>query len=44
MGLEIDRRFASASSRSSRTRFGLNVDILGIGGNPSQARRACSEM
>ncbi len=42
MGLE--RQFASATTPAARTSFGLNLDILGIGGNPSRARRMCSDL
>lgn len=41
MGLE--RQFASATTPQSRSSFGLNMDILGIGGNPGRARRMCNE-
>ncbi len=44
MELGVERQFASATTPSARTSFGLNIDILGIGGNPSRARRACSDM
>ncbi|WFE76338.1 LPS-assembly protein LptD [Roseinatronobacter sp. S2] len=42
MEMEVERRFASATSSSDTTRFGLNIDVLGVGGNPSRARRTCS--
>lgn len=44
MSLGLEREFASATTPAPRTAFGLNIDILGIGGNPSRARRACTEM
>lgn len=44
MEMGIERQFASASTPSARTSFGLNLDILGIGGNPSRARRACGDL
>ena len=43
MAMGVERRFASASTPSSRTSLGLNIDILGIGGNPTRARRSCSD-
>lgn len=42
MEMALERRFASAAVARSTTSFGLNVDVLGVGGNPSQARRGCS--
>lgn len=42
MGLE--RQFASATTPTARTSFGLNLDILGIGGNPSRTRRMCNDL
>lgn len=42
MGLE--RQFSSATTPTARTSFGVNLDILGIGGNPSRARRMCNEL
>lgn len=44
MEMGIERQFASATTPSARTSFGLNVDILGVGGNPGRKRRACSDM
>ena len=44
MAMGVERRFASISSPRAQTSLGLNIDILGIGGNPSRNRRACSEM
>ena len=44
MEMGVERQFASATTPSARTSFGLNIDILGIGGNPSRARRACSDL
>ena len=44
MSMGIERQFASATSPSDRTSLGLTVDILGIGGNPSQARRTCNDI
>ncbi len=40
----IDRRFDAASSTGGRTSFGLNLDLLGIGGNPAQTRRSCGDL
>lgn len=40
MGLE--RQFSTAANPNATTNFGLNIDVLGIGGNPSRARRGCS--
>ena len=42
MEMEVERRFASATSSSDTTSFGLSIDVLGVGGNPSRARRTCS--
>jgi LPS-assembly protein len=42
MAMQIEREY-SATTNSNSTRFGLNVDILGIGGNPSVARKRCSD-
>ncbi|TVP74331.1 MAG: LPS-assembly protein LptD [Rhodobacteraceae bacterium] len=39
----VERRFDAASSTGGRTSFGLNLDLLGIGGNPTRARRACAD-
>ena len=44
MAVGLERQFATASSPTPRTSFGLKIDILGIGGNPGRARRACSEL
>lgn len=44
MEMGVERQFASATRPSSRTSFGLSIDILGIGGNPTRARRACSDL
>jgi len=44
MSLGLERQFASATTPTPRTSFGLSIDILGIGGNPSRARRMCNEM
>lgn len=43
MAVGVERRFASASTPRSRTSLGLNIDILGIGGNPTRARRSCRD-
>lgn len=42
MAMQIEREY-SATTNSNSTRFGLAVDILGIGGNPSRARKRCSD-
>ncbi|NBB98486.1 MAG: LPS assembly protein LptD [Alphaproteobacteria bacterium] len=42
MAMQIERQY-SATTNSTSTRFGLNVDILGIGGNPSTSRSRCSD-
>ncbi|WP_183073370.1 LPS-assembly protein LptD [Roseinatronobacter ekhonensis] len=42
MAMQVERKY-SATTNSTATRFGLNVDILGIGGNPSVARKRCSD-
>lgn len=42
MAMQVERQY-SATTNSTSTRFGLNVDILGIGGNPSAARSRCSD-
>lgn len=44
MSMGIERQFASATTPTPRTSFGLNIDILGIGGNPTRARRACNAL
>ncbi len=44
MEMGLERQFASASAAAGRTSFGLNINLLGIGGNPGRARRACNEM
>jgi len=44
MEMGIERQFASATTPAARTSFGLNVDILGVGGNPGRNRRACSDL
>jgi LPS-assembly protein len=41
MAMEVERAY-SATTNATSTNFGLNVDILGIGGNPSTARKRCS--
>ncbi len=40
----IERDFATPATPVASTSFGLSIDILGIGGNPSRARRACSDL
>lgn len=42
MAMQVVRSY-SATTNSNSTRFGLNLDILGIGGNPSGARKRCSD-
>lgn len=42
MEMGLERQFTSATTSRARTSFGLNIDILGVGGNPSRARRSCS--
>ncbi|MDD7971265.1 LPS-assembly protein LptD [Roseinatronobacter alkalisoli] len=42
MQMEVERRFASAITAGDTTSFGLSIDVLGVGGNPSRARRGCS--
>ncbi|MBN2760524.1 MAG: LPS-assembly protein LptD [Rhodobacteraceae bacterium] len=42
MAMQVERQY-SATTNSSATRFGLNIDILGIGGNPSVTRKRCSD-
>jgi LPS-assembly protein len=42
MAMQVERQY-SATTNATSTRFGLNVDILGIGGNPSIARKRCSD-
>ncbi|MCC1480101.1 LPS-assembly protein LptD [Roseibaca sp. Y0-43] len=42
MAMMIEREY-SATTNSNSTRFGLNIDILGIGGNPSITRKRCSD-
>lgn len=42
MQMDVERRFASATTASDTTSFGLSIDVLGVGGNPSRARRGCS--
>jgi LPS-assembly protein len=42
MAMMVEREY-SATTNSNSTRFGLNVDILGIGGNPSATRKRCSD-
>ena len=44
MNLGVERRFASATRQNDRTSLGLTIDILGVGGSPSRARRACSDI
>ena len=44
MSMGIERQFASATSVNARTSLGLTVEILGIGGNPSKARRTCNDI
>ncbi len=44
VSMEVERQFASATSPTPQTSLGLNIDILGIGGNPSRARRACGAL
>ena len=44
MAVGLERQFASASSPTPRTSFGLKIDLLGIGGNPGGARRTCSDL
>ena len=38
----IERRFSTAANPNATTSFALNLDVLGVGGNPSRARRGCS--
>lgn len=42
MAMQIEREYSTTTNQNS-TRFGLSVDILGIGGNPSRARKRCSD-
>lgn len=42
MAMQVERQY-SATTNATSTRFGLNLDILGIGGNPSQSRKRCSD-
>ena len=42
--LGIERDFASPTRPTASTSVGLNINILGIGGNPSRARRACNDL
>lgn len=44
MSMGVERQFASATSPNNRTSLGFTVDILGIGGNPSRARRSCNDI
>ena len=38
MAMQVEREY-SATTNANSTRLGLSVDILGIGGNPSRARK-----
>lgn len=38
----VERRFSTAANPNATTSFALNLDVLGVGGNPSRARRGCS--
>jgi LPS-assembly protein len=38
----IERRFSTAANPSATTSLAMNLDILGVGGAPSRARRGCS--
>ena len=42
MEMGIERQFSTAANPNATTNFGLNIDVLGLGGNPSRARRGCS--
>ena len=42
MAMQVEREY-SATTNANSTRLGLSVDILGIGGNPSRARKSCSD-
>ena len=42
MEMGLERQFSTAANPNATTNFGLNIDVLGIGGNPSRARRGCS--
>jgi len=44
MNLQVERDFASATSSQDRTSLGMTIDILGLGGNPTRARRACTDI
>lgn len=44
MEIGLERRFDAASQTGGRTNFGLNIDVLGVGGNPSRTRRQCNDM
>lgn len=41
--VSLSRRFASSTSVSARTNFGLSVDLLGFGSQPSGPARACAQ-
>ncbi|WP_114965235.1 LPS-assembly protein LptD [Alkalilacustris brevis] len=41
--VSLSRRFASSTSVSARTDFGLSVDLLGFGSQPSGPARACAQ-
>ncbi len=38
----IERRFSTAANPNATTSFALNLDVLGVGGNPSRVSRGCS--
>ncbi len=42
MEMGLERQFSTAANPNATTKFGLNIDVLGVGGNPSRARRGCS--
>jgi len=42
MAMQVEREYSTTTNANS-TRLGLSVDILGIGGNPSRARKSCSD-
>jgi LPS-assembly protein len=42
MQMGLERQFSTAANPTATTNFGLTFDVLGVGGNPSRARRGCS--
>ena len=42
MEMGLERRFSTAANPNATTNFGLNLDVLGVGGKTGRSRQKCS--